>query len=102
MLIHIVQKELRRTTIKVQALCPGFTYSGFHDTNDYKEWSRTEIPKPLWMDADRVVQYSLKMLKKKKVIIIPGLLNRIMVFFKAFFIWFADIVLKFRKTKRDT
>jgi len=78
MFSSILQKELKSCKIKVQALCPGFTYTGFHDTEEYKDFDRLSTPKVLWMSAEEVVKQSLKALKKKRVVFIPGIKNRIL------------------------
>ncbi|MCK4528821.1 SDR family oxidoreductase [candidate division WOR-3 bacterium] len=73
-----IQSELKNYNIKVQALCPGFAYTGFHDTDEFKDFDRSSIPKWLWMFAQEVVEQSLKALSKNKVIFIPGIKNRIL------------------------
>ena len=70
--------ELAAKNIRVQALCPGFTVTGFHDALDYGSFDRSIIPEFMWMKADEVVGYSLRMLKKGKVICIPGRRYRIL------------------------
>ncbi len=62
--------------VRVQALCPGFTYSEFHDVMGM---DRKRIPKPLWWKAEDVVAASLRGLAKGKVIVIPGLFYRALV-----------------------
>lgn len=75
-----LQNQLRHTNIKVQALCPGFTYTEFHDTPAYKDsFDRSAFPKWIWMTSEDVVEQSLKAVSKKKVIFIPGVQNRILV-----------------------
>jgi hypothetical protein len=61
----------------VQALCPGFIYTEFHDTNEFTKFSRSSIPKFLWMTPEEVVRESLQSLSEQKVICIPGTLYRI-------------------------
>ncbi|HWQ52037.1 MAG TPA: SDR family oxidoreductase [Bryobacteraceae bacterium] len=56
------------SAVTVQALCPGFTYSDFHDTAGI---DRNKIPKALWLEADRVVEDSLRGLDRGKVFVIP-------------------------------
>jgi short-subunit dehydrogenase len=74
-----LQMELKGTGIRVQALCPGFTYTEFHDTPEYEAHDgRAGIPKFLWMSADEVVTTSLRSLERGSVICVPGLLNRLM------------------------
>ncbi len=74
-----LQAELRGTGVRVQALCPGFTYSEFHDTAEYTRFSRKRIPGLLWMTADAVAAGSLKALRRGGVVYIPGLANRLLV-----------------------
>lgn len=68
--------ELRgiRSKVKVQALCPGFTMSEFHDTLGV---DRKNIPRFLWMQADEVVEVSLRGLERGDVIVIPGTIYKI-------------------------
>ncbi len=55
--------------VTVQALCPGFTYTEFHDTLGV---NRNKIPKWLWMPAGYVVEESLKGLLSRKLFVIPS------------------------------
>ena len=55
--------------VNVQALCPGFTYTEFHDVLGS---DRSRIPKQLWMPAEFVVEESLQALTKRKLIVVPG------------------------------
>jgi short-subunit dehydrogenase len=70
--------ELSGTGVGVQALCPGFTYTGFHDTPEY-DFDRSSVPGWLWMSADRVVEISLAALDRRKVVVITGWRNRLLV-----------------------
>lgn len=72
-------KELKGTGIKVQSLCPGMTYSEFHDLPEFKNFERSQVPAPLWMKAEKVVEMSLNSLRNSQnVTFIPGILNRIL------------------------
>jgi short-subunit dehydrogenase len=71
-----LQAELQGTGIRVQALCPGFTYTEFHDVI-YMD--RTIVPKFAWMSAERVVSTSLKALPRGRVIVVPGWQYRLIV-----------------------
>ena len=68
--------ELRgiQSNVKVQALCPGFTMSEFHDTLGV---DRKNIPRFLWMQPETIVAASLQGLERGKVIVIPGLIYKI-------------------------
>jgi short-subunit dehydrogenase len=65
-----------RSNVTVQALCPGFTYTEFHDVLGV---DRATIPKWLWMPADFVVDQSLAALATRKLYVIPGLKYRLIV-----------------------
>ncbi|MDX1982223.1 MAG: SDR family oxidoreductase [Bryobacteraceae bacterium] len=62
--------------VRVQALCPGFTYSEFHDVLGT---DRGKIAKWLWMRAGDVVRASLDGLDAGKVIVVPGWQYRVFV-----------------------
>ncbi len=68
--------ELRhaKSAVRVQALCPGFTYTEFHDTLGV---DRKGIPDWLWLKADDVVESSLRGLGSGKVIVVPGLVYKL-------------------------
>ena len=71
--------ELRSagSPVQVQALCPGFTVTEFHETLGV---DRGKIPAWLWMKADEVVATSLRALGQRgRVIVIPGWKYRTMV-----------------------
>ncbi|MBK7216710.1 MAG: SDR family oxidoreductase [Candidatus Promineofilum sp.] len=71
--------ELRGTGVAVQALCPGFTTTEFHDVGDYQNFDRGQIPAPLWMPARDVVAESLAALGSGRVIVVPGAKYRAIV-----------------------
>jgi hypothetical protein len=55
--------------VKVQALCPGYTLSEFHDV---AEMDRKVIPASLWMRAEDVVAESLRGLERGQTVVVPG------------------------------
>ena len=67
-----LQAELQDTQVHVQALCPGYVLTEFHDTAEYTQFSRTSIPAFLWLTAPQVVSESLKSLGNRRVLCIPG------------------------------
>ena len=72
--------ELQETGVRVQALCPGFTYTEFHDSPEFADnFDRGDIPKFLWLSADRVVDMSLTALKRDRVICVTGLKYRLVI-----------------------
>jgi hypothetical protein len=71
--------ELRATgsPVRVQALCPGFTYSEFHDVAGM---DRSKLaPKAWWCSAEQVVGESLAGLEQDRVFVIPGFRYRLLV-----------------------
>ncbi len=58
-----------RSGVRVQALCPGFTRSDFHQTLGM---DTSRIPESLWTSADQVVAASLSGLSRNKPIVVPG------------------------------
>src|SRR4051794_11235142 len=63
--------ELAGTGVKVQALCPGFTHSEFHQRMDA---DMSELPRRMWMSAEFVVNSSLRALGRGwPVVCVPGL-----------------------------
>ena len=49
-----LQAELVDAGIDVQALCPGFTRTGFHDAMHADDFDAGDIPESLWMSAEDV------------------------------------------------
>jgi short-subunit dehydrogenase len=66
--------------INVSALCPGFTYSEFHDVSQTREIVN-RLPSWMWMNADEVVQYGIAAVTRSppRVVAIPGRANKIIV-----------------------
>jgi short-subunit dehydrogenase len=63
--------------VLVQALCPGFTYSEFHDVLAVRREAMAG-PK-FWMQAEDVVDASLEGLRRGKLFVIPGWRYRVLV-----------------------
>ncbi len=73
--------ELAGTGVTVQALCPGFTRTEFHDRPEYDGLKNSVVPGPLWMSAERVAALSFAALGRGPVVFVPGYLNRALAFF---------------------
>jgi len=67
--------ENRGTGVNVCALCPGFTYSEFHDVTGSRQLV-SQMPKWLWMHTDRVVREGLAAVERGDAVYIPGRINR--------------------------
>ena len=70
--------ELKTTgsRVRVQALCPGFTMTEFHDVLGI---DRGFISEKWWMPAEDVVKSSLQGLEKGKLFVVPGLRYKLVV-----------------------
>jgi len=70
--------EMNDGDIRIQALCPGFTRTEFHESGDFRNYDRNAIPDSMWMSPDEVVSLSLKALgKNRKIVYIPGWKKRL-------------------------
>lgn len=58
------------------ALCPGFTWSEFHDVNGTREQTN-KMPGWMWMEAEPVVRAGIKAVEKGAVVRVPGVPNKI-------------------------
>ncbi len=72
--------ELRGAGIRVQALCPGFTKSDFHEKMGMDKSRQVNKGLMKWQTPQEVVDISLKYLEKDKIICVPGFSTRAMVF----------------------
>lgn len=72
-----LSKEVKKSGIKIQALCPGLVVSDFHQRPGIK---RESIKGYKPMLASKVVALALKALRQRKVIYIPGFKNKLIVF----------------------
>ena len=91
--------------VKVTALCPGFTYSEFHDVNNTRD-NMNKLPRFLWMEADFVVHKCLDAMSKDRVpaTVVPGWQYRAMVWINRHSPWLfrklmGNSSLKYRKTE---
>jgi short-subunit dehydrogenase len=66
-----LHSEQKGTDIHVTALCPGFTYTEFHDVAGTRaEMGR--IPKMMWLSADRVARQGFGAVMRNRPICVPG------------------------------
>ncbi len=59
-----------RSSVVVQALCPGFTYSEFHESMGANRY-RAAGPS-WWLTAEEVVDASINGLQRRKLFVVPG------------------------------
>jgi hypothetical protein len=71
-----LELRIARSPVRVQALCPGFTRTGFHEA---MKMDAKTIPAWLWMQADDIVQASLNGLARGNTVVVPGAIYKIVV-----------------------
>ncbi|MEL7108504.1 MAG: SDR family oxidoreductase [Pseudomonadota bacterium] len=57
------------------ALCPGFTWSEFHDVNGTRE-KTNEMPDWMWMEAAPVVEAGINACERGQPVVVPGAVNK--------------------------
>jgi uncharacterized protein len=72
-----LQTEVSGSGIYVQALCPGYTHTDFHSSEDMQRFDKASSPAFLWMNASDVVRDSLNDLGSGRVVVVPGNLYKI-------------------------
>ena len=67
--------ECEGTGVHVSALCPGFTYSEFHDVNKTRGLV-SQLPRRMFMQAEPVVDGAIRAVEAGHVVYVPGLWNK--------------------------
>lgn len=62
--------------MRVCALCPGFTYSEFHDVTGTRE-QVSKMPDYMWMSAEQVAREGIDAWQRGDVVFVPGRVNRL-------------------------
>jgi short-subunit dehydrogenase len=57
--------------VHVTALCPGFTWSEFHDVTGTRDMM-DQLPRWIWLQADEVARAGIDAAERGQVIVIPG------------------------------
>ena len=68
-------KAAGHNDVHCTALCPGFTWSEFHDVNGTRE-ATNEMPKWMWMDAEPVVEAGIAACDRGQPVVVPGGVNK--------------------------
>ena len=68
--------EVAGSGVHVSALCPGMTYSEFHDVNGTRPQMRATIPAWMWQDAEAVVAAGYAAMEANRAICVPGAPNK--------------------------
>jgi short-subunit dehydrogenase len=64
--------EVRDRDVHVSALCPGYTFSEFHDVNGSRAAMQNAIPEWLWMDAAEIAEAGYEAVEANRPICVPG------------------------------
>jgi short-subunit dehydrogenase len=68
--------ETRDQGVHVSALCPGFTYSEFHDVAETREQVTRGVPAWMWLGADEVAAAGYEAAEANRAICVPGAPNK--------------------------
>lgn len=68
--------ENLQTGVHVSALCPGFTYSEFHDVNGTRAQVSQGVPEWMWLGADEVAAAGYEAAEANRSICVPGAPNK--------------------------
>jgi uncharacterized protein len=73
---QILRFECQAVGVNVQLLCPGYTHTAFHDTPSYEEIDMGRVPRWMWSQPEAVAAASLRALKRRKFLCVPGVRNQ--------------------------
>lgn len=80
------------SAVTIQALCPGYTYSGFHDLLG-EDRNRLASPS-LWLTPEAVVDCSLAALPSRKLFVVPGWRYKLLIAVVSKLPWWLKIRLE--------
>ncbi len=73
--IQAEAKAAGHENLHCTALCPGFTFTEFHDVNGTREQTKG-MPSWMWMEATPVVEKGIEACERGKPVILPGAVNK--------------------------
>lgn len=79
-----IAAECDGTGVHASAVCPGFTYSEFHDANNTRGLV-SKLPKYMFIEAEPVVEGAIKAVEKDRAVYVPGVWNK-------FVAWLARVL----------
>ncbi|MDB5440918.1 MAG: family oxidoreductase [Caulobacteraceae bacterium] len=74
-----LHQEVSDTGVHVTALCPGYTYSEFHDVNGTRAQMSRALPPWMWMGADEVAAAGYEAAEANRAVCTPGAPNKAIV-----------------------
>lgn len=76
--VACMARELAGSGVRVTALCPGYTRTGFHAGEAFRKFDAGRVPDSWWMTPEAVVADGLRALGRGMVVRIPGWRNRML------------------------
>ena len=67
--------ETERFGVRVCVLCPGYVHTNLHERAGLSHLEK-QVPRWMWISSDTVVQEGIRGLRRKKVVVVPGLVYR--------------------------
>ena len=71
--LHLENLE---TGVHVSALCPGYTWSEFHDVNNSRQRLNQTLPGWMWLGADEVAAAGYEAVEANRPVCVPGAPNK--------------------------
>lgn len=68
--------EMAPKGVHVTALCPGFTYSEFHDVNGMRG-KVSQLPKFLWLNSEQVARIGVDAVEAGRMRVVTGKVNKL-------------------------
>lgn len=92
---EVLALENEDNGVKVTALCPGFTYTEFHDVNNTRALV-SKLPSYLWLDAKDVVSDTLNAMSAEHAepMVVPGRQYKTLVWVNRYLPWLGRYFIK--------
>lgn len=76
-----LQCDVKKFDVRVQALCPGLTHTGFHSTETMKSFKKEKTPGIAWLTSEYVVRSSLRSVRKsRRIVCVPSFRYKLALF----------------------